>query len=85
LKNEFGALLEKATHGGVVAITRHRAPIAVLLSYEEFESLAQLRSHTLEILALSSTTSWNACRLRKPKRRWRPRSTPRQPNSDMLR
>jgi antitoxin Phd len=50
VKNEFGAILEKATHGGAVAITRHDAPKAVLLSYEEFESLVQVRSRTLENL-----------------------------------
>jgi prevent-host-death family protein len=49
-KNEFGAILEKASHGGAVAITRHDAPKAVLLSYEEFESLVQVRSRTLENL-----------------------------------
>jgi antitoxin Phd len=50
VKNEFGAILEKATHGGAVAITRHDTPKAVLLSYEEFESLVQMRSRTLESL-----------------------------------
>ena len=50
VKNEFGAILEKATHGGAIAITRHDAPKAVLLSYEEFESLVEVRSRTLENL-----------------------------------
>ena len=50
VKNEFGAILEKATRGGAVAITRHDAPKAVLLSYEEFESLVEVRSRTLENL-----------------------------------
>jgi prevent-host-death family protein len=50
VKNEFGAVLETATRGGAVAITRHDAPKAVLISYEEFESLVQLRSRTLENL-----------------------------------
>ena len=48
VKNEFGAILEKATHGGVVAITRHDAPKAVLLSYEEFESLVQARCRAFD-------------------------------------
>ena len=47
VKNEFGAILEKATHGGAVAITRHDKPKAVLISYAEFESLVKTRSHTL--------------------------------------
>ena len=38
VKNEFGSILEKAMRSGAVAITRHAAPKAVLLSYEEFES-----------------------------------------------
>lgn len=50
VKNEFGAILEKATRDGAVAITRHDAPKAVLLSYEEFQSLAQVRSRTLDNL-----------------------------------
>jgi antitoxin Phd len=49
-KNEFGALLEKATHGGAVAITRHDAPKAVLISYSEFESLVRMRSRSLDNL-----------------------------------
>lgn len=47
LKNELGALLDRATHGGAVAITRHDTPRAVLISYEEFTALAKLRSPDL--------------------------------------
>jgi antitoxin Phd len=50
VKNEFGSILEKATRSGAVAITRHATPKAVLLSYEEFESLVQVQSRTLENL-----------------------------------
>jgi antitoxin Phd len=50
VKNEFGAILERAIHGGAVAITRHDTPKAVLLSYEEFESLVQVRSRSLDSL-----------------------------------
>jgi len=49
-KNEFGAILDKATHGGAVAITRHDTVKAVLLSREEFESLVQERSRSLDNL-----------------------------------
>ena len=49
-KNEFGAILEQALRGGAVAITRHDTPKAVLVSYEEFESLVKARSHTLSDL-----------------------------------
>ena len=50
LKNEFGAILEQALHGGAVAITRHDTPKAVLVSYDEFQSLAKARSHSLSDL-----------------------------------
>lgn len=50
VKNEFGAILEQATHGGAVAITRHDKPKAVLISYDEFESLVKARAHTLDDL-----------------------------------
>ena len=51
VKNEFGTMLDKATRDGAVAITRHDTPRAVLLSYEEFESLAQARSRNLDSLS----------------------------------
>jgi antitoxin Phd len=51
VKNEFGTILDKATRDGAVAITRHDTPRAVLLSYEEFESLAQARSRNLDTLS----------------------------------
>jgi len=40
LKNEFGTVLEQAARGAV-AITRHDAPKAVLVSYEDFEALVK--------------------------------------------
>lgn len=49
-KNEFGSLLDKATHGGAVAITRHDAPKAVLVSFADFESLVRNRDASLEQL-----------------------------------
>lgn len=50
-KNEFGTILDKAARDGAVAITRHDTPRAVLLSYEEFESLTQARSRNLDSLS----------------------------------
>lgn len=47
VKNEFGAILDRAAHQGAVAITRHDTPKAVLLSYDEFESLNKMRSRSL--------------------------------------
>lgn len=50
VKNEFGRILEQATHNGAVAITRHDTTKAVLLSVAEFESLVSTRSRTLDAL-----------------------------------
>lgn len=51
VKNEFAAILDQASSGGAVAITRHDMPKAVLISYEEFESLVKARAHTLDDLS----------------------------------
>jgi antitoxin Phd len=49
LKNELGAVLEEAARGAV-AITRHDAPKAVLVSYEEFRALVSGRAQSLSEL-----------------------------------
>jgi antitoxin Phd len=49
-KNEFGAIFEQAALGGAVAITKHDAPKAVLISYDEFQSLVRARSPGLDDL-----------------------------------
>jgi antitoxin Phd len=51
VRNQFSKVLEKAVHEGAVAITRHDATRAVLLSYEEFESLVKTRSQALDDLS----------------------------------
>ena len=50
-KSKFDALIDEAANRGAVAITRDHTPKAVLLSYDEFESLVKGRSHTLEKLS----------------------------------
>src|SRR5260370_38892231 len=50
VKNEFGQILEQAALNGAVAITRHDATKAVLVSVAEFESLISARSRTLHSL-----------------------------------
>lgn len=50
-KNTFGELLDRVAVSGAVAITRHDMPKAVLLSYEEFESLSSARAETLDALS----------------------------------
>lgn len=49
-KNAFGRVLDRVAGVGAVAITRHDKPKAVLLDYEELESLRRERSQTLEEL-----------------------------------
>ncbi|OGA21364.1 MAG: prevent-host-death family protein [Betaproteobacteria bacterium RIFCSPLOWO2_02_FULL_67_26] len=67
LKNEFGAVLEQALRGGAVAITRHDTPKAVLISYDEFQSLVRGRSHNLN--DLSAEYSVLLARMQTPKAR----------------
>ncbi len=50
-KNTFGELLDRVAVSGAIAITRHDMPKAVLLSYEEFESLSSTRTETLDALS----------------------------------
>jgi prevent-host-death family protein len=67
MKNAFGAVLEQALRGGAVAITRHDMPKAVLISYDEFQSLVKARSHSLSDL----TAEYNVllARMQTPKAR----------------
>ena len=55
-KNEFSSILDKAAHGGAVAITRHDTPKAVLISYDEFQSLVKQRGRTLDDLGAEFDT-----------------------------
>jgi antitoxin Phd len=50
-KNQFGAIFEKATVDGAVAITKHNTPKAVLLSYAEFEALTRASAPALDDLS----------------------------------
>lgn len=50
-KNEFGRVLETAIQKGVVTITRHDAPKAVLLSLDEFNALVGAGSSKLDTLS----------------------------------
>jgi antitoxin Phd len=50
-KKEFGRVLEMATQGGVVVITKHDAPRAVLLSVDEFNALARAAERQLDTLS----------------------------------
>lgn len=55
-KNELARVLEQVMRGGAVAITRHDAPKAVLLDYEEFLALTRDRAPVLKDLAAEYDT-----------------------------
>lgn len=55
-KNEFGRVLELAMQRGAVAITRHNAPKAVLLSVDEFNALASAKPSALDTLTATFDT-----------------------------
>jgi prevent-host-death family protein len=50
-KTTFGEVLDRVASAGGVTITRHNVPKAVVISWEEFESLSKARSDSLEALA----------------------------------
>ena len=50
-KNSFGRVLDAAVRTGMVTITRHDAPRAVLLSMDEYRALAGARETTLDSLS----------------------------------
>ena len=50
-KNLFGTLLDKAIAGKRVVITRHDAPKAVLVGFDEFEALARRNVSSLVTLS----------------------------------
>jgi len=50
LKNAPGAIVDQAVAGHPVVITKHDAPRAVILSFDDFEALARAREPGLEVL-----------------------------------
>jgi prevent-host-death family protein len=50
-KNSFGLLLEKAIRGGVVVITKHDAPKAVLISMDQYAALSGAPEATINSLS----------------------------------
>jgi len=51
VKNEFGRVLEKAIQGGIVVITKHDEPKAVLISVHEFNALTNANRIKLDTLS----------------------------------
>jgi len=49
-KNSFGAILDKAVAGGIVAITKRDKPKAVVLSMEEYQALQSRAANPLQEL-----------------------------------
>ena len=49
-KNEFGQVLEMIAQGRAIVITKHDEPKAVVLSYEEFQTLIDRDGHQLDTL-----------------------------------
>ena len=66
-KKEFARVLEMVIRGGVVVITKHDAPKAVLLSVDEFNALALAPS--LKLDALSGQFDALLARMQTPKAR----------------
>jgi len=50
-KNAFGRMLDAAARSGMVTITRHDEPKAVILSMDEYRVLAGERENTLDALS----------------------------------
>jgi prevent-host-death family protein len=50
-KNAFGRILDAAVRSGMVTITRHDQPRAVILSMEEYRTLARARESALDSLS----------------------------------
>src|SRR6185295_10943286 len=50
-KSEFGRVLEMASQGGAVVITKHDAPKAVLISVENFNALSGAAETRLDTLS----------------------------------
>jgi prevent-host-death family protein len=49
-KNEFGKVLDKAMQEGLVVITKHDAPKAVLMSIDEYNALSRVNERKLDTL-----------------------------------
>jgi antitoxin Phd len=50
-KNAFGRLLDKAMQGGVVVITKHDTPKAVLISMDEYTALSSASESRINSLS----------------------------------
>ena len=50
-KNEFGRVLDTVMQGGVIVITKHDAPKAVLMSIDEFNTLSRVGETKLDTLS----------------------------------
>jgi len=60
-KNKFGRLLEKAMQGGLVVITKHDAPKAVLISMDEYTALSNAPESRINSLSAEFDSFSCAC------------------------
>lgn len=49
-KNEFGKVLDAVMQGGIVVVTKHDAPKAVIISVEHFDALSSGARRSLDAL-----------------------------------
>ena len=66
-KNQFARALDIVSHGGLVVITRHDAPKAVLVSVDDFNALAA--ASTSKLNTLSAEFDAMLSRMQTPKAR----------------
>lgn len=50
-KNEFGQVLDTVLQGGIVVVTKHDAPKAVIISFVDFKALSTRATRDLDTLA----------------------------------
>ncbi len=50
-KNEFGRVLDTVARGGIVVVTKHHAPKAVVLSIDQFNALSMAGELRLDALS----------------------------------
>jgi prevent-host-death family protein len=51
MKNEFGRVLEKVIQGGMVVVTKHDEPKAVLISMRHFDAMTNAKRISLETMS----------------------------------
>lgn len=50
-KNQFGRVLDRVARGQIVTITKHDAPTAVVMSFDDYTELTERAGKTLDTLS----------------------------------